>query len=118
MRRVCRRLLAICSAVSLAVSVAVCMLWVRSYQVHDVWGFYTGDAEPVREYSFNSCRGRGGGVDHRRLPPRPRLVPSAPPARGPSIGRGMAGPARTRFCSRSSRISRQPPVVLTFSPSL
>jgi hypothetical protein len=76
MRRVARRLFTVCSAVSLLLAAGVCLLWVRSYRVHDVWGFYTGDAEPVREYSFNSgfhgLRALGSARVHLRRLGEPR----------------------------------------------
>src|SRR5688500_17560396 len=37
MRRLARHLLTFCSAVSLLLFVAVCVMWVRSYWVYDEW---------------------------------------------------------------------------------
>src|SRR5687767_13374363 len=39
MRRLARRLFTLCSAVSLAMCVAVCVLWLRSYRAMDLVGW-------------------------------------------------------------------------------
>ena len=43
MRRLVRRLFTLCSAVSLVLCVAACVLWVRSYRTMDNFGRYAVD---------------------------------------------------------------------------
>src|SRR5687768_9522000 len=69
MRRVFRRLFILCSAVSLGLCVAVCVLWVRSLGRLDAVAIRTG----AREYHVGLPAGRllVAGIDRRE--PGPRL---------------------------------------------
>ena len=46
MRRLARRLFTLCSALSLLMCVAVCVLWLRSYEV-DVFNWYATVPDPA-----------------------------------------------------------------------
>jgi hypothetical protein len=60
MRRLARRLLALCSAASLVVCVAACVLFVRSYFVHDtLWYREAGDRQVLRQRAWQLRSGRG-----------------------------------------------------------
>src|SRR5678815_1226881 len=52
MRRLARQLFALCSAASLVLSVAACVLWVRSYWSYDDWQ-YSGGATTIDVMSAN-----------------------------------------------------------------
>ena len=47
MRRLARRLLTLCSALSLVLCAAVCVLWVRSYSRADIFGYEFGGPDPL-----------------------------------------------------------------------
>jgi hypothetical protein len=60
MKRLARHLFTLCSAVSLVLCVALCVLWVRSYWAYDDWN-YTGPprtARRVESVTLMSANGR------------------------------------------------------------
>src|SRR5688500_10563560 len=62
MRRVARHLFTLCSAVSLVLCVAVCVLWVRSYWVSDWFTVVTVSAGDPATYRSRQAVFGGGAV--------------------------------------------------------
>ena len=62
MRRLARHLFTLCSAVSLLLCVAVCVLWVRSYYAADSFGWeYADDERGSRSVGMVSSRAPHSG---------------------------------------------------------